>query len=194
MSDVTINYKGSSIATMDASGTKTLLTEGKYCEDDIEVVYVKPSGGGVDLSGIKQAVSLNNIGGLFTQIKNASGWAYLEYSCTSGTNPMTVNFGRAIKGLLIYPKSKTVTDELIGEQVVLAVSQWNDADADGNQTLRWGMCRFRTNTTNGFMNRLNGSTPYTFTNGVLSMIPAFPSNQNYHPFGFNVPYIFVYWW
>ena len=44
MSDITISYKGSSIATMDASGTKTLLTEGKYCEDDIEVVYDKPSG------------------------------------------------------------------------------------------------------------------------------------------------------
>lgn len=46
MSDITISYKGSSIATMDATGTKTLLTEGKYCEDDIEVAYVKPSGGG----------------------------------------------------------------------------------------------------------------------------------------------------
>ena len=45
MSDITINYKGSAIATMDASGTKTLLTEGMYCEDDIEVVYVKPAGG-----------------------------------------------------------------------------------------------------------------------------------------------------
>lgn len=48
MSDITISYKGNSIATMDATGTKTLLTEGKYCEDDIEVAYVKPSGGGVD--------------------------------------------------------------------------------------------------------------------------------------------------
>lgn len=43
MSEVAINYKGSSIATMDASGTKTLLTSGKYCEDDIEVVYARPS-------------------------------------------------------------------------------------------------------------------------------------------------------
>ena len=51
MSDVTINYKGSSIATMDASGTKTLLTEGQYCEDDIEVVYVSPGGGGSSKSG-----------------------------------------------------------------------------------------------------------------------------------------------
>ncbi len=44
MSDISINYKGSAIATMDASGTKTLGTEGKYCEDDIEVVYTKPAG------------------------------------------------------------------------------------------------------------------------------------------------------
>lgn len=41
--DVTISYKGSSIATMSASGTKTLETEGKYCEDDITVTYTKPA-------------------------------------------------------------------------------------------------------------------------------------------------------
>ncbi len=43
MADVTINYKGSAIADMSASGTKTLHTEGTFCEDDIEVVYAKPS-------------------------------------------------------------------------------------------------------------------------------------------------------
>lgn len=45
MSDIAISYKGSSIATMDDSGTKILRTSGKYCEDDIEIVYTKPSGG-----------------------------------------------------------------------------------------------------------------------------------------------------
>lgn len=45
MSDVSISYKGTEIAALDASGTKTLLTQGKYCEDDIEVAYTKPSGG-----------------------------------------------------------------------------------------------------------------------------------------------------
>lgn len=45
MSEIDISYKGLSIATMDASGTKTLLTSGKYCEDDIEVVYTRPSAG-----------------------------------------------------------------------------------------------------------------------------------------------------
>ena len=46
MSDVTIKYKGQSIATMDATGSKTLNTQGKYCEGDIDVEYVKPAGGG----------------------------------------------------------------------------------------------------------------------------------------------------
>lgn len=42
MADVTIKYKGSNIATMDSSGTKTLETSGKYCEGDVQVVYADP--------------------------------------------------------------------------------------------------------------------------------------------------------
>lgn len=68
MSDIAINYKGSSIATMDASGTKTLLTSGKYCEADIIVQYTKPSGG----------IDGNN----------------LEYGLTDGTLPL-VGIARA---------------------------------------------------------------------------------------------------
>lgn len=45
MAEVEIAYKGSLIASMDATGSKTLLTEGKYCEDDIAVYYSRPSGG-----------------------------------------------------------------------------------------------------------------------------------------------------
>ena len=46
MADITISYKGSNIATMSTSGTKTLKTAGTYCEDDIEITYVSPGGGG----------------------------------------------------------------------------------------------------------------------------------------------------
>ena len=42
MSAVTISYKGSSISSMDASGSKTLQTSGKYCEGDIIVNYQEP--------------------------------------------------------------------------------------------------------------------------------------------------------
>lgn len=43
MADVEISYKGSQIATMNASGVKTLLTGDTFCEDDIVVSYTKPS-------------------------------------------------------------------------------------------------------------------------------------------------------
>ena len=46
MADVTLTYKGSTIAEMSNTGSKTLKTSGKYCEGDIGVSYVKPSSGG----------------------------------------------------------------------------------------------------------------------------------------------------
>ena len=46
MSDVTLSYKGSDILELSDSGSATLKTGGKYCEADIELEYVKPSGGG----------------------------------------------------------------------------------------------------------------------------------------------------
>lgn len=42
MSDLSIKYKNAEIATLSASGTKTLKTKGMYCEDDITVQYTKP--------------------------------------------------------------------------------------------------------------------------------------------------------
>lgn len=43
MADITVSYKGSTIAEVSASGTTTLETAGKYCEDDITLQYVKPA-------------------------------------------------------------------------------------------------------------------------------------------------------
>lgn len=45
MADVTLTYKGTTIAELSESGNKTLRTAGKFCEADIGVAYVKPSGG-----------------------------------------------------------------------------------------------------------------------------------------------------
>ncbi len=41
MADVEIKYKDAVIATLDETGTKTLKTSAKYCEDDISVSYTK---------------------------------------------------------------------------------------------------------------------------------------------------------
>ena len=46
MADLTIKFKGQPIVEMTESGTKTLKTAGKYCEEDITVEYAKPAGGG----------------------------------------------------------------------------------------------------------------------------------------------------
>lgn len=43
MADVTITYKGNEITSMSATGTKTLLTKGQYCEDDFTIAYTQPS-------------------------------------------------------------------------------------------------------------------------------------------------------
>ncbi len=55
MSDVAIKYKGSTIAEMSASGSKTLQTQGKYCEENIAVEYTKPAP-----SGTKQITLTEN--------------------------------------------------------------------------------------------------------------------------------------
>lgn len=65
MSDINITYKNSSIATMDASGTKTIETAGKYCEDDITIEYVRPSGGGT-VSVPAKAVNFRDYDGTIT--------------------------------------------------------------------------------------------------------------------------------
>ena len=49
MADLIINYKGQPIVELSESGTKTLKTAGKYCEDDISVEYAKPAGGNAEM-------------------------------------------------------------------------------------------------------------------------------------------------
>lgn len=85
MADVSITYKGSTIATMDASGSKTLNTQGKYCEGDIGVEYVKPSG--TTPTGTKQ-ISITANGTTTEDVTNyasaeitvdvPSGWTTLD--------------------------------------------------------------------------------------------------------------------
>lgn len=50
MADVELTYKGATIGTLSASGTLTMETQGKYCEDDITLTYTSPGGGGDRLS------------------------------------------------------------------------------------------------------------------------------------------------
>lgn len=90
MSDITISYKGNDIATMDASGTKTLLTEGKYCEDDITLSYTKPSGGGITADDIASS----SISGAITitgdTINGGAFWGNENITSVTGANVTSV--------------------------------------------------------------------------------------------------------
>lgn len=59
MADITVSYKGNTIAEMSESGSKTLKTGGKYCEGDISIDYVKSGGG--------RSFTINNGAYLFYQ-------------------------------------------------------------------------------------------------------------------------------
>ena len=67
---VSIKYKGSEIAALTATGTKTLNTEGKYCEDDITVQNTESGGGGYNIGhGLlldekTNTLSVNTVDGL----------------------------------------------------------------------------------------------------------------------------------
>lgn len=41
MADLEVTYKGNTILEMNESGTKSLDTSGKYCEDDITIDFTK---------------------------------------------------------------------------------------------------------------------------------------------------------
>lgn len=59
MADVTLTYKGTTIAELSDSGSKAIRTAGKYCEADIGVEYVKPSGGGWSADDIASGAAPN---------------------------------------------------------------------------------------------------------------------------------------
>ena len=46
MADIEVQYKNATIKQQTGSGTVTLHTEGKYMEDDVDIVYTAPGGGG----------------------------------------------------------------------------------------------------------------------------------------------------
>ena len=79
MADVTLTYKGSTIAEMSNTGTKTLKTSGKYCDGDIGVSYVKPEGGTSDEFAKKIITREGDITELPSGITKIGDYAF--YNC-----------------------------------------------------------------------------------------------------------------
>lgn len=107
MADVTLTYKGSTVAEMDASGSKTFKTAGKYCEGDIGVSYVKPSGGGTEIPESAFVISgncnyrfanngwswfIDNYGNQITT-SNITSASYMFSNYLRETIPFEINIG-----------------------------------------------------------------------------------------------------
>ena len=121
MADVTLTYKGSTIAEMNNSGTKTLKTSGKYCEGDIGINYVKPSSGG---SGFwEEDYAKQIIEGTFTEIIWPSGITKINgnifYNNENLTNVTLPNTLESIGvGVFMYCSNLKITTIPAGVRLV----------------------------------------------------------------------------
>ena len=156
--------------------------------------YEGGGGGGIDFSDIAQDYSYNNIGGLFKAFEDGT-WDSLELTVVSGTNPIQVDFGRAIKGFIAYPKNTVLLTNLANnEKAAFTLAFFNPPDEDEIQTQNYTVTRTKNNSsasTSLFGSRIKS---WTLVDGLLSLVPTYPSNNNYNPFIFGNPHIFVYWW
>lgn len=100
MSDVTLSYKGSDILELSDSGSATLKTGGTYCEADIELEYVKPSGGGRSLV----------LGGTYTISSTAVPRKFEIENMVSGA---PVVFGASL------PNGETYDVDIKGENITI---------------------------------------------------------------------------
>ena len=125
MDDITLSYKGITIATMSASGSKTIQTAGKYCEDDIALSYIKPpsavayhvrtvsaTGESTAISVTKGIYNFENVGAVPFQatdpeqtIDFASGNADVDLD---GNIRVQSTFNKALWHIISTPKAITI--------------------------------------------------------------------------------------
>lgn len=82
--DLVVTYAGDEIATMSDSGTKTLKTQGKYCEDDITISYTKSGGGGG--GGSTVTITIQDSMGLITDVfyPTSATWSGFDLDPNTG--------------------------------------------------------------------------------------------------------------
>jgi len=128
MSDITVAYKNETILTMDASGSKDLLTQGKYCEDDITISYVKPGGGATILTAIDAITSYLETNGFVLSefaVQTPESGEYFEVPHLLGRVPELV---------LAFNKDLHVETTLTGYQLGCAANGYYGVDNNNNRT------------------------------------------------------------
>lgn len=104
MSAVEISYKGAQIASMDATGVKTLLTGDTFCEDDIVIQYTAPSA--PTPTGTKQITITQN----GTTTEDVTNYANASIAVNVPNSYSASDEGKVVSnGALVAQSSDTVT-------------------------------------------------------------------------------------
>ena len=159
-----------------------------------EQVTVNVSSGNIDLTDAIGSYENGSFGSLFASISQGT-FGVVQKIVTSGMNPIEVQLptNLEIKGLLIYPID-TSTANMINENILLSCTMWRTTynDETGNKDVYWQVYRQKSAATGSTLaNRL---TSWSFINNKISIVPSYPSNQNYNPFKFGTKYAFLYWY
>lgn len=119
MAGVIISYKGTPISNLTASGQKTLLTAGTWCEDDIEIEYTAGASGisvtsALGANAFKGAVGLEGINdsGTITALGDSCFYNCTGLTTVSGFASLTTIGASAFQGctaLTTLPTTPTVT-------------------------------------------------------------------------------------
>lgn len=147
MADITLSYKGSTIATMSASGSKTIQTKEKYCEDDITILYDRS--GNAYKGNTAPSSDLGSNGDVYFLMSNYAGGPWtpegVSGNALSGGWSFKITKSVTIKGIRVYSKvntcsvylSKAEYQELLKSAVnqPVTANAWNDIIFDEPITL-----------------------------------------------------------
>lgn len=105
--DISISYAGSQIATMNSSGTKTLLTSGKYCTDNIIIDYTK--------TGMTVVETLDSHGGTIVSISGDPVTSLQAKTVTPTSQSQTISADSgydAISEVLVQGDSNLISSNI----------------------------------------------------------------------------------
>ena len=206
MADITLSYKGSTIATMSASGSKTIQTKEKYCEDDIRLVYEKP--GNAFKGDSVPSSDLGYDGDIYFLMSDYAGgtWApgYISSSTKSGGWAFRISRAVTIKGIRVFPTGNTCSvylNDNTNTQIKSVIDQavtanaWNDIIFDSPVTLTNTSIYYRVwfSQPSGYCSYSDqplscGVSPISFSNGLYSTsVNQAPSgNADGSPYGVDI--------
>lgn len=197
-------YKKVNVNVVEPAPTliRKILTEnGVYKASDYDaygfeqVTVNVSSGGGVDFTDAISSYENRSFGSLFGSISEGK-FGVIQKIVTSGMNPIEVQFPANItlKGILIYPINVALAD-LHNEGLIISVTMMSDTfdQETGNQSVSWAVYRAKGSSLTGssIVNRISS---WQVKDNKLTIVPNFPSNQNYSAFKFGSKYAFAYWY